>query len=355
MRSAPNAHPLVTTIIPTYRRPGLLRRAIESALAQEGTSSQICVYDNDSGDATGEIVQAIARNNPRVKYFCHPKNLGGLANFQYALERVDTPFFSLLSDDDILLPGFYAKAISDLRHNPSARLWAGVTVRMTDAGQVYDAHVEQWPREGLYSGMEGLTHMASGHAPVWTGVLVNSDVLSTVGPLDGAAGSASDLNWLLRIAARHPFIVSTQPVAILTLHPNSFSDNAPFSSIWPGWLRMVENIATIDTLTSDERETLTAMLLATGKRVTFRHAAYALTKGDHAYARAAAQIQLDFFKDRRSSLALRAMSQLCARSSTLQTAYTRLYKLALTLTLARRRDLQKRHGHLARYLATDSE
>jgi glycosyltransferase involved in cell wall biosynthesis len=83
-----------------------LRRAIESALAQEGVSSQICVYDNASGDETCEIVSAIARENPQVRYHCHPQNIGGLANFQYALSRIETPFFSLLSDDDVLLPGF---------------------------------------------------------------------------------------------------------------------------------------------------------------------------------------------------------------------------------------------------------
>ncbi len=348
-------NPLITTVIPTYRRPNLLQRAIKSALAQHGVSSQVCVYDNASGDTTGEIVQAMARDDPRVKYFCHPENIGGFSNFQHALARVDTPLFSLLSDDDVLLPGFYSKAIADLNHNPSAKLWAGVTIRMSEAGQVYDAHVEQWPREGLYSGMDGLTHMASGHAPVWTGVLINSEVLSTVGPLDPAVGSASDLDWLLRITARYPFIISSQPVALLTLHMNSFSENAPFSSIWPGWLKMIENVTAVDTLSSHEHDILANMLHRFGKKLTFRHAADALSKGNHPYVNEAARTQQEFFNDRYSSLLLRSLNQLCTGSSTFQNAYSWLYKSIVTLALARRRDLQKRYGHLVRYLATDSE
>ncbi|MEK7713004.1 MAG: glycosyltransferase, partial [Nitrospirota bacterium] len=35
--------PLITTIIPTYRRPKLLRRAIKSALNQTYPHLQVCV------------------------------------------------------------------------------------------------------------------------------------------------------------------------------------------------------------------------------------------------------------------------------------------------------------------------
>ena len=353
MPTTPTDSPLITTIIPTYRRPALLRRAIESALAQEGPPSEIRVYDNASGDATRDMVGAMARENPRVKYHCHPENIGGFANFQYALNNVNTPLFSLLSDDDILLPGFYAKAYADLGHNPSAKLWAGVTVRMNVAGRVYDAHVERWPREGLYSGMEGLSFMAGGYAPVWTGVLVSRDVMSNVGGLDPAVGSASDLDWLLRITARYPFFVSRQPVAILTQHPDSFSENAPFSSIWPGWLKMIENALAVDTLTNDERQVLSSLLHKFGKKVTFRHAANALAKGNYAYAHEAAQVQKEFFNDRYCAGLLHGLSHFCSHARVAQAAYSFLYNSGVALTLRQRHRLQKRYGHLARYLATN--
>src|SRR5690242_8086487 len=37
---------LITAVIPTYRRPHLLRRAITSVLTQESAPLQVCVYDN---------------------------------------------------------------------------------------------------------------------------------------------------------------------------------------------------------------------------------------------------------------------------------------------------------------------
>jgi len=68
--------PLITTVIPTYRRPRLLKRAILSALGQTYRNIQVCVYDNASGDETAEVVAGIANGDRRVKYYCHPTNIG---------------------------------------------------------------------------------------------------------------------------------------------------------------------------------------------------------------------------------------------------------------------------------------
>ena len=83
------SYPMITTIIPTFRRPELLRRAVTSALAQEGVSLQVCVYDNASSDSTGIVVAELAKKDPRVKYFCHQKNIGGMANFQFGLKNAN--------------------------------------------------------------------------------------------------------------------------------------------------------------------------------------------------------------------------------------------------------------------------
>src|SRR3546814_15878733 len=98
----------------------------------------------------------------RVKYFCHDRNIGALANFQYGLERVTTPFFSFLSDDDVLLPGFYEEAIRDLEDAPDAAFWCGVTVSLTPSGTFYTARVADWPRAGLYAPPKGVLQSIKG-------------------------------------------------------------------------------------------------------------------------------------------------------------------------------------------------
>src|SRR5271168_4302039 len=96
--------PCITTIIPTYRRPRLLPRAITSVLKQTYPHFEVHVYDNASGDETRQVVESIAATDPRVKYHCHESNIGLVANFAYGMERVTTPLFNLLSDDDLVFP-----------------------------------------------------------------------------------------------------------------------------------------------------------------------------------------------------------------------------------------------------------
>src|SRR5689334_15432360 len=94
----------ITTIIPTYRRPQLLRRAIQSVLNQTYPHFQLWVYDNASGDETADVVAEFMQKDPRVKYHCHPHNIGAVANFNYGMAQVTTAYFSFLSDDDVVLP-----------------------------------------------------------------------------------------------------------------------------------------------------------------------------------------------------------------------------------------------------------
>src|SRR3989344_8039984 len=83
--AAISAKPVITTIIPTYRRPVLLRRAILSALHQTYPHVRVCVYDNASSDATESVVAEIARHDPRVKYHRHSRNIGSPKHFQLGL------------------------------------------------------------------------------------------------------------------------------------------------------------------------------------------------------------------------------------------------------------------------------
>lgn len=342
--------PLITTVIPTYKRPRLLKRAILSVLRQDGIPKKICVYDNASSDGTKELVESLAATHPEIEYHCHPENIGGFANFQFGLHQVDTHFFNFLSDDDLLLPDFYKNAIASLSIHTNAMMWAGTTVRMDDSGRIYDARLESWPREGVYSGLEGLACMTKGRAPIWTGVVARSDILKTVGFLDEEVGSASDLDWILRIAARHAFIVSKTPSAILTIHDQSFSETSPLSAFWPGWIKMIHNVLDAPNLSGDDRKIIEELLYADAKRMLFRKAVRALTKENFDYSKSATAVQKEFFNDNLTFRVLKVMHTLCMKSPTFQRAFATLYRAAETAALHSRQDLQDRHGHLARYL-----
>src|SRR5262249_21644961 len=146
----------ITTIIPTFRRPDLLKRAIWSALSQTRRDLIVLVCDNASGDETAAVVAEATKRDSRVRYRCHPKNIGLVANFQYGMSQVETPYFSFLSDDDLLLPWFYELALASLERAPSAMFFASRSIFLrADDGAVRGFTLRGW-RPGVYSPPVGL-------------------------------------------------------------------------------------------------------------------------------------------------------------------------------------------------------
>ena len=340
--------PLITTIIPTYQRPKLLRRAIASALEQVGVPLQVCVYDNASGDETAEVVAALAAEDSRLVYRAHASNIGGLANFEFGLSRVDTPFFSLLSDDDYLLPGFYRRALAGLEMYPQAMCWAGMTLNVDERGRICDARVRNWPREGIYEPPDGFIRMTGGMAPTWTGILYRREVLDSVGMLDADVLGPSDLEFCLRLAAKFPYILEKHPSAVFTLNSESFSSTQPMSSFWPGWQRMMQKFEADDSLADAFKQEALKALRKDARRMLLRRGANGLAAGRMDFVRDAAAALMTDCGQAGQAYLLRIIAATCARSSVMQRAYTHTYRLAERRIIRSRSVLQEEYGSLLR-------
>jgi glycosyltransferase involved in cell wall biosynthesis len=230
--------PLITTIIPTYQRPTLLKRAIYSVLNQTYPHLQVCIYDNASQDETGAVVKAIAAIDSRVKYHRHTENIGAVLNFQYGLSCVNTPFFSFLSDDDLLFPHFYMTAMSKFIRFPSAAFFLGSTIDVDDTGAVISANALHWKDEFFQPGM-GVCELILNYF-AWTGSVFRRDLLD-VCPLDLSVNPV-DLDFVARAAVCFPFVISKDPCALFITHSNSYSGSVGLKLIWPGWIKLTENV-----------------------------------------------------------------------------------------------------------------
>ena len=106
-----SAQPWVTVAIPTFNRLNLLKRAIESVVAQNYQNLQIIVSDNASTDGTREYLSQLDREQIQI-VFCE-QNLGMVANWDRCLDRASGQYFLLMSDDDALTtPYAIAKLVS---------------------------------------------------------------------------------------------------------------------------------------------------------------------------------------------------------------------------------------------------
>lgn len=341
-------NPRITTIIPTYRRPKMLERAIRSVMEQDYSHIKICIYDNNSQDETKEVVENLAKVDSRVHYFCHDQNIGGLNNFLFGMKQVQTEYFSFLSDDDYLLPQFYSKAINDLENCKDAMFWAGMSLHINTQNTICYTRFTQYVREGISSPPEGIFTLTSGMAPPWTSILFRKQAINHLGLLDISLLGPSDLEYCLRIAAHYPYIIRKHPSAVFTLNNQSYSATQPLSSFWPGWKKMISLFEKNTVLDVDVQKKLTFQLRKDAEKMLFRRGANAIAARRLEFAKAAADVLALEFKQSSKAYFLYIIIYLCSKINILQSFYTYLYKLLENKMIKANQELHHKYKHLLR-------
>src|SRR6187399_1179626 len=100
--------------IPTRNRPDLLRHTVASVLAQSVSDFTVVVSDNDSCEETVESVTRYLESlhDSRVSFHRQPCNVGEYGQGRFLFHRATGhDFFMLLHDDDVLNPGYLARAL----------------------------------------------------------------------------------------------------------------------------------------------------------------------------------------------------------------------------------------------------
>ena len=103
--------PLISVIIPVYKVEALLARCVDSVLAQTYQDLEIILVDDGSPDRCGEICDAYARKDPRIKVI-HKEN-GGLSSARNAgLDIARGEYIAFVDSDDWIEPEAYETMLS---------------------------------------------------------------------------------------------------------------------------------------------------------------------------------------------------------------------------------------------------
>lgn len=109
---------LVSVIIPTYKRPSFLKRAINSVLLQSYSNVEVIVVDDNNDDdqyrqETMSVMQEFESNN-KVKYLKHHRNKNGSSARNTGLKEAHGDYISFLDDDDYFLTDRLINAVKYL-------------------------------------------------------------------------------------------------------------------------------------------------------------------------------------------------------------------------------------------------
>ncbi|HEV8169993.1 MAG TPA: glycosyltransferase family 2 protein, partial [Pyrinomonadaceae bacterium] len=110
----------VSVIIPTFDRPHLLPRAVESAL-RAGTDVEVIVVDDASTDATASV----CANLQGIKYVRLDRNQGVAGARNVGILESTADFIAFLDDDDLRLPGSLDHQLSLFDSLPEAGFVGG--------------------------------------------------------------------------------------------------------------------------------------------------------------------------------------------------------------------------------------
>src|SRR5262245_54711913 len=118
---------LVSTIIPVFNRPALLREAAASVLAQTYRPIEIIIVDDGSTDNTFESVESLAAEHPSLLRFLRIPNGGPGAAREAGRLMAEGEFIQYLDSDDLLLPRKFELQVGCLRSHPECDVAYGKT------------------------------------------------------------------------------------------------------------------------------------------------------------------------------------------------------------------------------------
>ncbi len=127
----------VSVAMATYNGIAYLEEQLQSVLCQLTAEDELVISDDGSTDGTREYVQALCREDSRVRLLDGPKN-GVVANFEHALAACTGDIVFLCDQDDI----WDADKVASVKE---AFAKTGVAVVMHDARMVDERGCEKAP------------------------------------------------------------------------------------------------------------------------------------------------------------------------------------------------------------------
>lgn len=118
-------------LIPCYNYGRYLADCVRSALRQGG-GMRILIIDDASTDETSEIGPDLARRHPEVEYVRHRTNIGHIRTYNEGIDWATSPYFTLLSADDLMMPGAVARAESVFLNHPDVLMVYGRELQFLD-------------------------------------------------------------------------------------------------------------------------------------------------------------------------------------------------------------------------------
>ena len=212
--------PLVSVIIPTHKRPDLLRRALASVLRQTFQDFEIVVVENGQSHDGQAVVQELRTEDARLKYVYEETASLPLAR-NIGINSSTGTYISFLDDDDEWLPEKLERQVAVLEQDPRVGLVGCKAWMMHDNGAVHEEALRFCGELDLrVLVMKGCV-IRSPSSIVW-----RRSCQDAVGDFDLRYAMANDYWFYLRMARHSRLAYIHKPLYRYYLHGSNMCTNA---------------------------------------------------------------------------------------------------------------------------------
>jgi glycosyltransferase involved in cell wall biosynthesis len=134
---------LVSTIIPVHNRPGMLRQAVESVLAQTWRPIEIIISDDGSTDETTALGRELAAQHPDTIRYVWNSNRGAGPAREAGRQLARGEFIQYLDSDDLLWQRKFEVQVKALREHPECGAAYG-WIRLCPEGALPRGEPHKW-------------------------------------------------------------------------------------------------------------------------------------------------------------------------------------------------------------------
>lgn len=124
----------LTALVTNYNYGRYLTAAVHGIAAQSRRPDEFIVVDDASTDDSARVIADLVRQFPFIKVVQHDVNQGMNATAQQVLNQITGDYLYWGSADDMVLPGFFDRAMELIEKHPQAPLCSGVAVWLRDEG-----------------------------------------------------------------------------------------------------------------------------------------------------------------------------------------------------------------------------
>ena len=190
--------PLISVIVPTYRRPELVTSAVRHALAQTHRDLEVVVVVDGLDEETVSALGAI--DDGRLRVLVPPRNLGNAAARNHAIAAATGEWIALLDDDDYWMPDKLEVQLAAAKGARGAVPM--ITCRVIARGEDFEY---RWPRrlprpgEPLCEYLFCRSRPATGEGMVHPSTVLAPRALFERVAFDDDLPRYVDLDWMLRV------------------------------------------------------------------------------------------------------------------------------------------------------------